>query len=238
MRELGIDVPGPRSKEEEQQDETPLHLAEVYRPFVQALAGGEGPHKQMTPRDIRMYEALLARLKYYRDVGIDHQELNEVADYYNTQGLTYSEQRGRLQQDRDKAVAALKEPLRAPAPVPMEWYEQERIAGRIQQYETSLASGPKAAALLKPRPKKGSQREYYAHVHEMQRRNNQDWTYLVGKNPAWNDLNDRNYKHGLRDKIEQVNDRIKVLGFHSNKLGTMEKNYFGHLYNTVTHRGC
>ena len=61
----------------------------------------------MTPRDIRMYEALLARLKYYRDVGIDHQDLNEVADYYNTQGLTYSELRGRLQQDRDKAVAAL-----------------------------------------------------------------------------------------------------------------------------------
>ena len=71
----------------------------------------------------------------------------------------------------------------------------------------------------------------------MQRRNNQDWTYLVGKNPAWNELNDRNYKHGLRDKIDQVNDRIKKLGFNSNKLGTMEKNYFGHLYNTVTHRG-
>ena len=40
----------------EHEEEVPLHETEVYKPFVAAVAGGEGLHKQFTPRDVRMYE--------------------------------------------------------------------------------------------------------------------------------------------------------------------------------------
>ena len=91
----------------------------------------------------------------------------------------------------------LRKPQLAPARPKGEEVAERRKAEGIRLYEKSLAHGTGAAALLRAPPKKGA-RDYWSHTRVLQRKNDTDWTYLVDKNPEWNELKDRKGAAGSR----------------------------------------
>ena len=244
-------------------------LNEVYKPYLAQLTetkAGFKPfkasnmHKDLRTKDIRMYEAMMKKLQAYRNMGIDHHRLNEVADYYDTRALTFSRQ---IAKAASEARKIRDEKIRSPARVAKQRQieDERRVARQVQQVQhhfvrhaqlSRTGEFPVHESLIAPSAKKGSAfhpEDLYNPIARRQgisKGTRFDWRPLVQLDPRFQTLLDGNQHENFRLRKAEVMEKIKALGFKFRNYTSTETgdephatviNRIGHINNVMRHGG-
>ena len=235
----------------------------VYKPFLKQLRakkvapGDEAVfgkpstadpnfYKDMRTKDVRMYEAVLKKLQAYREIGINHEVLNEVADFYDTRGLSFTSQLAKLtQSSREQKQLLRSAPEIQKSGQAAKLEQQRRLReGYTAHFKRISKSRGTSALYSGPRAKKvpGSLRKEIKRMQSDAGTGHEDWRGLLRLNHQRYAMDGTQHKHLERER-QNILRKIKALKFGwatLNEYGNPHShvlNKIGHVENMMIHMG-
>ena len=233
----------------------------VYKPFLAALrakkegAGDEARfgkpsavsnfYTDMRTKDVRMYEAVLKKLQAYRELGINHEVLNEVADFYDTRGLSFTNQLAKLNQSaREQKQLLRSQPVVLKSEQAAKLEQQRRLREGYSAHFKRISKSRVPALYSGPRAKKvpGSLSAEIKRMQSDAATGHEDWRGLLRLNHQRYAMDGTQHKHLERER-QNILHSIKSLKFGWNKLNehgnphSSVLNKIGHVENMMVHMG-